>query len=250
MDGAVVAAVQPAVTANPRAAARDTLEQRLGYRFRDSGLLDRALTHISATKNANTRSDAYQRLEFLGDRVLGLCVAEMLYAQFSDEEEGELSRRLAELVRAETCAEIALEMGLDAAMRLGPSESKSGGRKKKALLADLCESVIAAIYLDGGMDAARALIGTHWRERMLNPRRPLRDGKSALQEWALGRGLGVPDYREIERSGPDHNPIFHIEVDVEGHAPARGEGRSKRVAEQLAAEAFLAREGIWTEKAK
>jgi len=238
------------VTASPRAAARAGLEERLGHVFKDPGLLDRALTHISATKSANTREDAYQRLEFLGDRVLGLCVSEMLFAHFPDEEEGELSRRLAELVRAETCAEVALAMGLDADMRLGPSESKSGGRKKKALLADVCESVIAAVFLDCGLDGARELIETYWRERMLNPRRPLRDGKSALQEWTLGRGLGVPVYREIGRAGPDHNPIFRIEVDVEGHEPARGEGRSKRVAEQLAAETFLAREGIWTEKAQ
>ncbi len=238
------------MASNPRAAARDTLEARLGHTFENPELLDRALTHISATKNANTRNDSYQRLEFLGDRVLGLCVSEMLFAQFPDEDEGELSRRLADLVRAETCAEVALSLGLDAAMRLGPAESRSGGRKKKALLADLCESVIAAIYLDGGMDAAGALIEANWRERMMHPRRPLRDGKSALQEWTLGRGLGVPVYREVHREGPDHSPLFRVEVDVEGLDPARGEGRSKRVAEQLAAEAFLHREGIWTEKTK
>lgn len=235
---------------NPRAAARETLEARLGYTFRDPALLDQALTHISATKNGAARHESYQRLEFLGDRVLGLCVADMLFAQYPDEEEGVLNRRLSELVRAETCAEVAIAMEAGAAMRLGESEAKSGGRRKKALLADICESVIAAVYLDGGLPAARALIEVYWRERLLNPRRPLRDAKSALQEWALGRGLPVPDYRETGRAGPDHNPLFRVEVEVEKHEPARGEGRTKRVAEQAAAEAFLMRQGVWTEDAR
>jgi ribonuclease-3 len=233
---------------NPRAAARDTLEGRLGYEFRDPSLLDRALTHISATAYGNTRHDSYQRLEFLGDRVLGLCIAEMLFAQFPDEEEGSLSRRLSELVRAEACAEVALVMDLGSAIRLGESEARNGGRKKKALLADVCEAVIAAVYLDGGLEPARALIEKFWHERMLHPRRPLRDAKSALQEWALGRGLSVPSYSEIGRGGPDHNPIFKVEVQLPGLDPAQGEGRTKRVAEQLAAEAFLTREGVWTEQ--
>ena len=233
---------------NPRAAARDTLEERLGYSFKDPSLLDRALTHVSATPYGNTRQDSYQRLEFLGDRVLGLCIAEMLFAQFPDKEEGELSRRLSELVRAEACAEVALAMDLGSAIRLGESEARNGGRKKKALLADACEAVVAAAYLDGGIDAARALIDKFWRERMLHPRRPLRDAKSALQDWALGRGLSVPSYSEVGRGGPDHNPIFRVEVQLPGLEPAQGEGRTKRVAEQLAAEAFLTREGVWTEE--
>ena len=233
---------------NPRAAARDTLEERLGYSFKDPSLLDRALTHISATPYGNPRQDSYQGLEFLGDRVLGVCIAEMLFAQFPDKEEGELSRRLSELVRAEACAEVALTMDLGSAIRLGESEARNGGRKKKALLADVCEGVVAAVYLDGGIDAARALIDKFWRERMLHPRRPLRDAKSALQEWALGRGLSVPSYSEVGRGGPDHNPIFRVEVQLPGLEPAQGEGRTKRVAEQLAAEAFLTREGVWTEE--
>ena len=234
---------------SPRAAARDTLEERLGYRFKDAGLLDRALTHISATRGGNTRHESYQRLEFLGDRVLGLCVAEMLFAQFPQEDEGSLNRRMAELVRAETCAEVAAEMDAGAAILLGEGEARSGGRKKKTLLADVCEAVIAAVYLDGGLEAARALIEKYWHERMLHPRRPLRDGKSALQEWALARGLGVPVYREISRTGPDHNPLFRVEADVGQHGVSSGEGRTKRIAEQAAAVAFLTRQGVWTENA-
>jgi len=234
---------------SPRAAARNTLEERLGYVFKDPRLLDRALTHISATRGGNTRHDSYQRLEFLGDRVLGLCVAEMLFTHFPQEEEGSLNRRMAELVRAEACAEVAAEMDIGSAILLGEGEAKSGGRRKKALLADVCEAVIAAVYLDGGLEAARALIEKYWHERMLHPRRPLRDGKSALQEWALARGLGVPVYREISRTGPDHNPLFRVEVDVGEHETSCGEGRTKRIAEQAAAVAFLTREGVWTENA-
>jgi ribonuclease-3 len=250
MDGPLVADLQSSLMAkNPRAAARGTLEERLGYMFNDPTLLDRALTHISATKGAHLRNESYQRLEFVGDRVLGLCVAEMLFVQFPNEEEGELSRRLSELVRAEACAEVALVMDIGSAIKLGDGEARSGGRKKKALLADVCEAVIAAVYMDGGLEAARKLIHTFWHERMLHPRRPLRDGKSALQEWALARGLDVPAYREVERAGPDHNPIFRVEVDIAGHGSSHGEGRTKRVAEQAAAEAFLTREGVWTESA-
>jgi ribonuclease-3 len=138
-------------------------------------------------------------------------------------------------------------MDLGSAIRLGEGEARSGGRKKKALLADVCESVIAAVYLDGGYPAARKLIETFWHERMMHPRRPLRDGKTALQEWAQGRGLGTPVYREVERAGPDHHPIFRVEVLIEEFESSQGEGRTKRVAEQAAAEAFLTREGVWTE---
>lgn len=232
---------------NPRAAARNSLEARLGYTFKDAELLDHALTHISAAEGGNPRLNSYQRLEFLGDRVLGLVIAEMLFEEYATKPEGEMSQRLSELVSAETCAEIAAVMDLGSAVKLGVGEAKSGGRKKKALLADVCESVIAAVYLDGGLEAARALIDRFWRDRLLHPRRPLRDGKTALQEWAASRGLGTPTYRQVERAGPDHNPIFRIEVAVKGFEPAVGEARAKRTAEKAAAIAFLTREGVWTE---
>jgi ribonuclease III len=247
VDGALVAHLQPAVTKSPRAAARETLEARLGYAFRNEDLLDLALTHASAAEGGDVRLGSYQRLEFLGDRVLGLAIAEMLFNQYQDTPEGELSQRLSELVSADTCAEIAVAMDLGAAVKLGPGEARSGGRKRKSMLADICESVIAAVYLDGGFDEAKALVDRFWRDRVLNPRRPLRDGKTALQEWAASRGLGTPTYRQVERAGPDHNPLFRIEVAVKGFEPAVGEARAKRTAEKAAAIAFLKREGVWTE---
>lgn len=228
--------------------ARAALQERLGHRFADPGLLERALTHLSAVGQGQEREESYQRLEFLGDRVLGLAVAAMLYGQFPESDEGELSRRLAELVRAETCAEVAAELELGPALKLGGGEAHSGGRRKLAILADACEAVIGAIYMDAGYEAARAFVERNWHARMLAPRRPLRDGKTALQEWAQGRGLATPTYTMTGRSGPDHSPHFNVRVIVEGQKPADGEGRSKRAAEQAAAQAFLVREGVWTEQ--
>ena len=230
---------------NPRAAARDTLEARLGYSFKDPSLLDRALTHISATAYGSTRQDSYQRLEFLGDRVLGLCIAEMLFAQFPDEEEGSLSRRLSELVRAEACAEVALVMDLGSAIRLGDSEARNGGRKKKALLADVCEAVIAAVYLDGGLDAARKAYDLFWTPNFEALARRHRDAKTTLQEWSQERGLGPPKYEVSTLEGPAHAPAFTIDVTVKGYPAARGEGASKRAAQMEAAAAFLVREKVW-----
>lgn len=233
---------------NRRRAAREVLERRLGHVFTDPGLLDRALTHVSAVAPDASRTESYQRLEFLGDRVLGLAVSAMLVQAFPDADEGELSRRLADLVRAESCAEVALAMDLGPAIRLGEGEAHSGGRRKKAILADVCESVIGAVFIDAGFDAARALVERFWREAMLVPRRPLRDGKTELQEWAQGQGLAAPVYHEVERAGPAHHPLFRIEAVVDGHPPAQGEGHSKRAAEQAAAEAFLLRAGVRQER--
>lgn len=244
--GALVAHFQSAVTKSPRAIARETLETRLGYAFKDQALLDLGLTHASAAEGGDVRLGSYQRLEFLGDRVLGLAIAGILFAEYPDTPEGELSQRLSELVSADTCAEIAVAMDLGSAVKLGPGEARSGGRKRKSMLADVCESVIAAVYLDGGFEEARALIDRFWRDRVLNPRRPLRDGKTALQEWAASRALGTPAYKQIERAGPDHNPLFRVEVAVKGFETAVGEARTKREAEKAAAIAFLTREGVWT----
>ncbi|HVI29067.1 ribonuclease III [Hansschlegelia sp.] len=225
------------------AVARQELEARLGHVFADPTLLERALTHISAAKSSEGRLGSYQRLEFLGDRVLGLAISGMLIAEFPKADEGELSRRLAELVRAEACAEVAEAMNLASHIRLGQGEASSGGRKKIAILSDVCEAVIGAVHLDGGYEPAAALVDRFWRPRMLAPRRPLRDPKTELQEWVQGRGLATPCYREIERSGPDHNPQFRVAVAVEGLSEAEGEGPSKRIAEQAAARALLVKEG-------
>jgi ribonuclease III len=221
-----------------------TLESSVGHVFSDRSLLERALTHISALPGTPVDGPHYQRFEFLGDRVLGLAVAEMLFRAYPGASEGELSRRLAHLVRRETCAEVARGWDVSPHVILGVGERQSGLRRKEALLADVCEAILAAVYLDGGFEAARAVIEASFGPKMTEPGRAVRDAKSALQEWAMGRGLPVPAYREVERSGPDHAPVFMIEASVEGFAPAMAEGRSKRLAEQAAATAFLERENL------
>jgi ribonuclease-3 len=220
------------------------LEERIGHRFAEQKLLENALTHVTGVGSGRKRTESYQRLEFLGDHVLGLVISELLFKNFPKAEEGELSRRLSDLVRKEACAEAALAMDLGPHMKLGSSEASSGGRKKSAILADVCEAVIGAIFLDGGYDAASQFIDRFWRERMFEPGRPLRDAKTMLQEWAQARGLPPPHYREVERRGPDHKPEFRISVELPGFAAAEGRGSSKRDAEQAAAAEMLTREDV------
>jgi ribonuclease-3 len=224
------------------------LEERIGYRFTDAALLDSALSHISALKGARNRAASYQRLEFLGDHVLGLVISDMLFRAFPKADEGELSRRLADLVRKETCADIARAIELGPAIRLGASEANAGGRTRPAILADVCEALIGAVYLDGGFDAAAALVGKLWEARLRTKAPPLRDPKTVLQEWAQARGMPTPVYREIARSGPHHDPEFRVAVQLPQLAPAEGSGRSKRAAEQAAAAALMAREGFKSER--
>jgi ribonuclease-3 len=231
-----------------RLAAASALETTIGYRFRDRELLDRSLTHISALAGGN-RVQSYQRLEFLGDHVLGLIVSDMLFRAFPKADEGELSRRLADLVRREACADVARAIDLGSALRLGTSEANAGGRSRPAILADVCEAVVGAVYLDGGYEAATKLVANLWGERMRRPVRPLRDAKTMLQEWAQARGLPTPTYREVERTGPHHDPEFRVAVALPDIEPAEGLGRSKRAAEQAAAAAMLKREGVRTERA-
>jgi ribonuclease III len=226
------------------------LENRIGYRFADAALLTCALTHISALKGPRNRAGSYQRMEFLGDHVLGLVISDMLYRGYPKADEGELSRRLADLVRKETCAEIALTIELGAAVKLGSSEANAGARKRPAILADVCEALIGAVYLDGGYPAAEGLVERLWHERMRATTQPPRDPKTILQEWAQARGLPTPAYSEIARSGPDHSPVFRVAVQLPHFAPAEGSGRSKRGAEQAAAAAMLSREGVKTKAAR
>jgi ribonuclease III len=223
------------------------LEERIGYRFTDAALLDSALSHISALKGTRNRAASYQRLEFLGDHVLGLVISDMLFRAFPKADEGELSRRLADLVRKETCAEIARAIELGPAIRLGASEANAGGRSRPAILADVCEALIGAVYLDGGFDAAESLVAKLWEARLRTKAPPLRDPKTVLQEWAQARGMPTPVYREIARSGPHHDPEFRVAVQLPQLAPAEGSGRSKRAAEQAAAAALMAREGFKSE---
>lgn len=220
------------------------LEARLGHTFRDGTLLVTALTHLSFAPSERPRLHSYQRLEFLGDRVLGLIVSAMLLSGYPEAEEGELSRRLAGLVRKETCADVAAEWDLSAYIRLGEGELLSGEGTKPAIMGDACEAVIGAVFCDGGYEAARALVEPVWTPRMLAPSRPLRDPKTALQEWAQGLGRVTPSYREVARQGPAHAPEFTVAVELPGYEAVVGRGSSKRAAEQTAAEAFMSREGI------
>jgi len=213
-------------------------ETRLGHRFADPALLVRALTHPSIVSDARPDN---QRLEFLGDRVLGLVIAETLLAADETAAEGTLAPRLNALVRKETCADIAREIDLGAVLRLGRSETMSGGRRKTALLGDGMEAVIAAVYLDSGYTAAQALIRRLWGDRIETVDADARDAKTALQEWAQARGEAPPDYVEIAREGPDHAPRFTIEARLTDGRKAAATATSKRQAEQLAARALLDR---------
>lgn len=241
-----VVEVKPAKKARrPSAkAAAKIIEQRIGHTFADPSLLATAFTHVSALKSARSRADSYQRLEFLGDHVLGLIVSDMLYRAFPKADEGELSKRLADLVRREACADVAKALGLDEAIKLGSVGAGAGARLRNSVLGDICEAVIGAVFLDGGYAAAAEFVERNWTERMRKPVRPLRDPKTILQEWAQGKGLPTPVYREVERTGPHHDPQFRVAVELPGLAPAEGVGGSKRVAEKLAATALLKREGV------
>jgi ribonuclease-3 len=228
--------------------ARDTalkdLCARLGHEFSDPALLKVALTHASARAGARPQEDN-ERLEFLGDRVLGLAVAELLADSFPKAREGELARWFNHLVRAETCAEIAQEWELGAFILMSGGEAGSGGRSKKTILANACEAVLGAIFADGGYDPARAVVRRFWKPQLDMLELAAPDAKSLLQEWAQGRRLPLPRYLEVAREGPDHEPRFTAEVQIDGVAPERGTGANKRAAEQAAALAMLVREGVW-----
>lgn len=213
----------------------DRLQKQLGYRFRDSSLLALALTHPSLNKQLSN-----QRLEFLGDAVLGLAVAEILYSLYPDEAEGELARRHAALVRGETLTEIARELELGRALTLSVSEAASGGRDAASNLEDALEALIGALYLDGGLEAAHGFINPLWTERAQNISAPPKDAKTALQEWAQARGLSVPRYQVVAQTGPAHAPEFTVEATLGEFAPERATAANKRAAEQLAAGQLLA----------
>ena len=225
-------------------AAPEGLEELIGESFRDKALLALALTHVSAVGAARARIKSYQRLEFLGDRVLGLAIASLLYQRFPAADEGDLSKRLTELVRRESCAALAECWSLADFIRLGPGEMQGGGRRNPAILGDVAEALIGAVFLDGGFEAAARLVTAAVGERLASAERPPPDAKTALQEWAQGRGLPPPRYAVLSREGPDHSPLFHVSVTVEGKGPAEAIGRSKRMAEQAAAEAMLGELGI------
>ena len=211
---------------------------RIAYTFHTPELLVQALTHASMSSPTRTNNE---RLEFLGDRVLGLVMAEALLTADTAAAEGQLAPRFNALVRKETCADVAREYGFGEVLKLGRSEMISGGRRKEALLGDALEAVIAAIYLDRGFDAAREVILRLWGTRINAVEADARDAKTSLQEWAQGRGMAPPSYDEAAREGPDHQPIFTVRVTLADGKTETARAGSKRQAEQMAARALLAR---------
>jgi ribonuclease-3 len=222
----------------PAGELAERLGKGLGHRFKNAELLAEALTHSSA---ALARIDDYQRLEFLGDRVLGLVVAEMLWRRYPKEAEGALTRRLAELVRRETLADVCEDAGLAPHIRLSAGERRSGTRASRRLRADVTEAVIGALYLDGGLAAARRFVERLWGPRLEAEPRPPKDPKTALQEWAQQQGVGLPRYETIGVEGPDHRRLYKVLAKVEGLDPAEGAGSSKRAAQTAAAAALIGR---------
>lgn len=212
------------------------LAARLNHEFAEPELLVEALTHSS---RGGRRS--YERLEFLGDRVVGLLVAERLLVHFPAEPEGALAKRHAMLVRGETLAGIAQALDLGPLIKVSPGEAETGGQKNRAILADVLEATLGALYLDGGLEAVRRVLLPLVDPLIEAAGEPPQDNKTKLQEWAQGRGLPLPSYAGLARSGPDHEPRFRVSVTVEGLPPAEGEGRSKRAAEQEAAGLLLER---------
>ncbi|UXN73160.1 ribonuclease III [Devosia sp. A8/3-2] len=225
----------------------DKLQFRLGYRFADPDLLNRALTHSSSVSPAKRIERSYQRLEFSGDRVLGLVVADMLYRRYPKANEGELSRTLNTPVRKETCAIIARQLDLGSEMNSGDSEARTGGAEKDAIPGDVTEAVIGAIYCDGGLDKAYEFVERMFEEFSADGSANKADAKTTLQEWARARGLEPPTYIQTERTGPDHAPQFTISVSLGDFETLSATGPSKKIAEHKAAELFLIHQKVWKE---
>ncbi len=217
-----------------------TIEEGLGHHFTTRDLLIEALTHPSAVRRRGISRRGYERLEFLGDRVLGLIVADLLWRRFPNEAEGELTRRHTHLVRREALAEVAMDLNLGARLIVSAGEDAAGVRDNLSVLADACEAVIAALFLDGGLPAAQQFVEQRWAKRMSLSPEPPRDPKTSLQEWAQARGLPLPVYRTVAAEGPAHRRQFTITVMVEGLPPATATGSSKRMAETAAAATALA----------
>lgn len=222
------------------------LQARIGYTFKNLELLERALTHSSFEGVIKGKKNSYERLEFLGDRVLGLVIAEYLWENKLQDDQGGLSRKLTQLVRGETCAEISRNLDLGAFILMGEGERASGGEDKEAILADVAESLLAAIYMDGGLEPAKNFVLSHWDGFLSGRNELIKDPKTALQEWSQAKRRGTPIYEEIAREGPDHSPIFTIEVRIDGVSKAKAKGASKREAQQEAARRLLVKQGVWS----
>lgn len=224
-------------------AQKDRLEEANGYAFKDSDLLDRAMTHASAVQDRSTRF-SYERLEFLGDRVLGLVIAELLFQKFEGEPEGGLAPRLNALVNRDACADAAKKLGLQEMLILDLAEEKAGGRDKVSILSDICESYLGAVYLDGGLKPAKMLIEKAWAGKLKGLGKRPKDPKSALQEWAQGCGLDTPTYEIVGRVGPDHAPEFAARVHVGDFEPMEGRGATKQEAQRAAAKRLLEHQDV------
>jgi ribonuclease-3 len=221
----------------------EDVEKACGHRFEDRGLLKRAMTHSSVSSE---NAADLERLEFLGDRVLGLLTAEALWRRYPDMPEGDLAPRLNQLVRKETCASAARFFELGQALTMSAGEENNGGRDREAILGDAMEALLGAIYLDGGLEEARQAYDRFWGERFDEIAAQHRDAKTELQEWAQSAGHGTPSYADIARSGPDHAPEFTVEVRVGKLKPEQAKGCSKRDAQTGAALLLLQREGVWS----
>lgn len=212
----------------------EELQKKIGYSFKDEALLQIALTHSSTGQDEN-----YERLEFLGDRVLGLAIASLLFKKFPNENEGDLAKRLAFLVQGETLAKLSSQISLGDYIIFSDAERDAGGAKNDHILADVFESVIGALYLDGGFAPCYSLIETQWEGVFDVMKKPPQHPKTEIQEWAQAQGLPLPHYDIIGQSGPDHAPVFEIQLTLKGHAPIAAKGRSRAEAEKLAAEGFM-----------
>lgn len=210
------------------------LQDIIGYQFKDPHWLERAMTHSSTNENYS-----YQRLEFLGDRVLGLVMAHELFQEFKGEKEGGLAKRHTALIQGSTCAVIALAHNLNDYIIMSSSEEEAGGRINENIIADIMESILGAIYIDGGYQAARKVILELWGDTFKTLEIAPQDPKTELQEWVQARGLPLPSYEIIEKSGPDHAPVFTIQLDVEGFDAQKADGSSRRQAEKTVAQSML-----------
>lgn len=210
------------------------LQKLLGYSFKNPTLLRTALTHSSTGERDN-----YERLEFLGDRVLGLVVASLLYQAFPDEKEGDLAKRLASLVQGKTLAALSARISLGEHIIFSDSEAAAGGSENDHILADVFESLIGALYLDGGLEPCISIISQHWQDILHKMKEPPQHPKTAVQEWVQAHGMPLPVYEIIGQSGPDHAPVFEVQLNIIGHPPVTGSGRSRADAERQAAAEFM-----------
>jgi ribonuclease-3 len=216
------------------------LTEKTGYSFQNETLLKVALTHGSS----NRKADDYQRLEFLGDRVLSLVIAEALFRQHEAENEGQMATRHSSLVRGDACAEVGMRIGIGEYVIVGTTERKKGVQHMQSVVGDVVEAFIGAIYIDGGFDKARDFVMRFWADALAQPQAIEKDPKTFLQEWALGRALSLPRYEIKGRTGPEHQPEFTVALAVGKFDAAEGKGPSRQSAEMAAAKMFLSREGL------